>query len=484
MKSASDLIARFGTHLNLDQAELITKAYELAKSAHAGQFRKSGEPYFTHPLETAEILISLNLGPEVVAAGLLHDVPDDTAVTLEEIESSFGVSIARMVRGVSNVSNIRLRKYSPEEFVENLRQFFLVVAADARVVYIKLADRLHNMRTLQYLASEKQLRLSRETLEVFAPLADRLGIGKIKGELEDLAFPYAYPSEYQWVKKESQKYLEEAEAVLPEINTSISTMLREVDIKFNLQQRVKHLYSLYRKLLLWDRDFSKIYDLVAVRLIVSSVADCYEVLGMVHAKWLPLPGRIKDYIARPKANGYQSLHTTVVGPHGKVFEIQIRTWEMHETAEKGLAAHWSYSEAKMSKETTLEERHKGYTTPEHKLAWVNSLLQFQQEVSNPQDFLEGLQKDILSSQIYVFTPEGDVVDLPAGATPIDFAYAIHTELGDYCAGAKINGKMCGLAEKLENGQIVEIIKGKKIAPKKDWLNFVATVAKNVISVSI
>lgn len=475
MKSANDLLAQFKRHLNLEESQLIIHAYEVAAGAHAGQTRYNGEPYLAHPVATAEILIGLDLDPEVVAAGLLHDVPDDTAVTIETIEQEFGSSIARMVKGVGNVGNLRLPRHSQEEFVENLRHFFLVLAADVRVVYIKLADRLHNMRTLQFTPPEVQQRLSHETLEIFAPLANRLGIGGIKGELEDLAFPYVYPEEYAWVKSQSQKYLEGAEKVLPEIENEISELLRKSNIKYSLQLRIKHLYSLYKKLLLWERDFSKIYDLVAVRIIVDSVADCYEVLGLINNRWSPLPGKIKDYIARPKANGYQSLHTTVVGPHGKVFEIQIRTWEMHATAEQGLAAHWNYSEAKMSKDTSAGALSVGITAPAHRLDWVNSLLQFQKEVQDPKDFLEGLEKDILNNRIYVFTPAGDVVDLPVGATPLDFAYSIHTDLGDYCSGAKVNGKMSSLTTKLENGQIVEIAKGKKVAAKKDWLNSVVTI---------
>jgi len=468
-----ELISQFKTPLDQEETALLTKAYDLARQAHQHQKRFSGEPYFIHPLATAEILIRLNLDPEVIAAGLLHDVIEDAGIAPEKIEKEFGRNIRLLVEGVSKVSKLRLRQYSKNEFVENLRHFFLVVAKDARVVFVKLADRLHNMRTLEYVPKHKRERIARETLEIYAPLADRLGIGEIKGELEDLAFPYVYPKEYQWIKKEAAPYYQTAKDRLEVIQQQLRQRIKQESIDFTLQARTKHLYSLYRKLLLWDKDFSKIYDIIALRVIVNSVENCYAVLGIVHQMWKPLLGRIKDYIAQPKANGYQSLHTTVIGNGGCIFEIQIRTEEMHQVAERGLAAHWNYAEAKRSAKNDRLLK-SGVNPAQEKINWVNTLLGWE-EGEDPSEFLDAVKNDLLNKRIFVFTPEGDVINLPINATPVDFAYAIHGEIGDCCAGAKIDGKMSPLSAKLENGQLVEIIKGKNKKPNPDWLDFVVTV---------
>jgi len=379
-----------------------------------------------------------------------------------------------LVGGITKIGRIKLKGSREEEFLENLRRLFLVMAKDLRVVFIKLCDRLHNMQTLQYVPQHKQRRIARETLEVYAPLADRLGIGEIKGDLEDLAFPYIYSEEYHWVQEVSGPRRGALDKYLPVAKRALRRVLDKEGIEAEIQGRAKHLYSLYRKLLLKDRDIDKIYDLVALRVVVEDVEACYAVLGLIHHHWKPLLGLIKDYIAQPKPNGYQSLHTTIFGPEGKIIEIQVRSRAMHEAAEYGATAHWHYARQKnLAKSKDRLDANGGI--PEEKLAWVRRLVSWQQEIENPEEFRKTLKLDVFAKRIFVFTPKGDVVDLPAGATPIDFAYEIHSEIGDGCVGAKVNGKMVVLNSKLKNGDIVEIIVSKKPrGPKRDWLGMAVT----------
>jgi len=490
MKTVEQLLSLFPCDLKDWEKDLIVKAYQFSQQAHERHKRYSGEPYFVHPVAAAEILISLGQGPEVVVAGLLHDTIEDADVAPDVLEKEFGRGVRRLVEGVSNVSALRLRRSqggsgAEAEFIDNLRHFFLVVARDARVELVKLADRLHNMRTLKYVPEHKQARIARETMEVYAPLADRLGMGQLKGELEDLSFFYLEPEKFAWLELEVNKHFRGFKRKLPEIKRQISRVLKQSSVEYTLQARAKHWYSLYCKLAVCGNDFNRIHDIVALRVIVGSVEDCYTVLGIIHAHWKPLLGTIKDYISQPKTNGYQSLHTTVFGPLGQIVEIQIRTKEMHEKAENGLASHWYYSQAKVSGLVSKTQLEKGLTAPKEKISWVNILLGWQKQAEENQEFFDGLKNDLLNKRIFVFTPEGDVVDLPIGATPVDFAYALHSQLGDLCSEAKIDGKMSPLSSKLQNGQIVEIIKGKRKQPSQGWLDFVITVeAKRKIRASV
>lgn len=462
---------------------LVKKAYEFAEIAHAGQMRLSGEPVMEHLISVAEVLAGLKLDSTSIAAAFLHDIIEDTGVTKEELEKEFGEEVTLLVEGVSKVGSLKLRGEREEEFVENLRKMILVMAKDLRVVFIKLADRLHNLRTLQYLPKEKQIRIARETLEVYAPLADRMQIGKLKGELEDLAFPYVYPEDYQWLLKYSSPYLKRRELDLKEAMRILNDELKRERIKAEVQGRPKHLYSLWRKLLRpeIDKDIVKINDLVAVRILVKSVRDCYAALGIVHKLWKPVPHEgVSDFIAQPKPNGYRSIHTKVFGPNGRIIEIQIRTYEMHEEAENGVAAHWHFAEQK-GKSSSDVKIGKGFFAPSDKLAWVKELVGWQKEIVDSKEFLNSLKFDALANRIYIFSPKGDVYDLPAGASPIDFAYAVHTDIGNEIDGAKINGKMAGLSSKLKNGDVVEIINKKCSHPSREWLEFVVTtVAKREI----
>ncbi len=473
-KDLTQLLEQVKSYNPKADTALIKRAYHFAKEAHEGQKRFSGEPYFSHPLATARGLAGLKLDAVTIAAGLLHDVPEDTPLTLEDVEKEFGKELAFLVGGITKIGRIKLKGSREEEFLENLRRLFLVMAKDLRVVFIKLCDRLHNMQTLQYVPQHKQKRIARETLEVYAPLADRLGIGEIKGELEDLAFPYVYPEDYRWVKKISAPRREDFDKYVPAAKRALKRALDKEGIEAEIQGRAKHLYSLYRKLLLKDRDIANIYDLVALRVVVEDVEACYAVLGSIHHHWKPLLGLIKDYIAQPKPNGYQSLHTTIFGPEGKIIEIQVRSREMHEASEYGAAAHWQYARRKkLAKSEDHLDANGGI--PEEKLAWVRRLVSWQQEIENPEEFKKTLKLDVFAKRIFVFTPKGDVVDLPAGATPIDFAYEIHSEIGDGCVGAKVGGKMVGLDTKLQNGDIVEIVVSKKSrGPKRDWLGIAVT----------
>jgi GTP pyrophosphokinase len=452
----------------LDQGEL-TRAYELALKAHAGQKRKTGDDYITHPLKAAEYLAKWELDQLTVMAGLLHDVIEDTDVTKDQIAKQFPGPLAELVDGVTKLGEIDLVSGN-EAYVENLRKMFLAMAQDIRVLLIKLADRLHNMQTLQPLSSADRRRISKETLEVYAPLANRLGMGELKAELEDLAFMHLEPAKYEKLKRSLQSVLKSRSRYLSKMKRSLEETLKESGVKAEVEGRTKHYYSIAKKL---DKqgELDKIYDLVAIRVIVPTVEDCYKTLGLIHQHFKPLIYRIKDYIAVPKPNGYQSLHTTVFGPEGTITEIQVRTPEMHEEAERGVAAHFHYDEMKGGREY---REGKSSTVSSDKLTWVNQLMDWQKEMVEGEEFIEGLRIDFFRDRIFVFTPKGDVYDLPDGATSVDFAYHVHSKVGDSCVGAKVNGKILPLDRRLENRDIVEILTKKGAHPSQDWLGFVKT----------
>ena len=445
--------------------ETIIKAYKLAKYAHRDQKRKSGEPYFIHPLAVANIICDMQLDIETVSGGLLHDVVEDTEYTYEDIESIFNKEIADLVDGVTKLGKIKYRS-KEETQSENLRKMFLAMAKDIRVILIKLADRLHNMRTLNYMDPEKAKYKATETLEIYGGIAHRLGISKIKWELEDLALRYIdHDGYYELVEKVSMKRSQREENIARIVN-SLQEKFAEMEIPCDVYGRPKHFYSIYRKMKNKHKSFEEIFDLTAVRVLVDTVKDCYAVLGVVHTLWKPIPGRFKDYIAMPKPNMYQSLHTTVVGPDGEPLEIQIRTHEMHNIAEYGIAAHWKYKEGiSNSKEDKIEE----------KLQWLRQMMEWEKDLKDPHEFMDALKEDVFSSQVYVFTPQGDVIELPAESTPIDFAYRVHTNVGNKCVGAKVNGRMVTLDYKLQNGNIVEILTSSNSpGPSRDWLGIVKT----------
>lgn len=467
-------IKRYNSQADLD---LIRKAYQFAGKVHAGQKRLSGEDYINHSLAVAQYLVDWKLDSSSIAAGLLHDSVEDTGTSLEKLEKEFGKAIADLVDGVTKIGEIKLRESKTEEFVENLRKMIIVMAKDLRVVLIKLADRYHNLQTLYVLPKEKQIRIAQETIEIYAPLAERLGIGEMKGRLEDLAFPYLYPEEYQWLKKYSTSCYKQTNRHLEEVKKKLHKELAAEGIRAEIQARAKHLYSLYKKLLRpeIDKDITKIYDLVALRIIVETIEQCYVALGIVHRLYKPVPAKgISDFIAQPKPNGYRSIHTTVFTPNGKITEIQIRTHKMHEEAENGIAAHWYFTQQKQkgAKDSQVEA---GFFAPAEKMNWVKELVKWQNEITDSKEFINSLKFDALKHRIFVFSPKGDVFDLPVDSTPIDFAYAVHTNLGDLCMGAKADGKMAPLDYKLKSGQVIEIMtaKGKK-RPSRDWLNFVVT----------
>lgn len=458
-------------HYRHEQLRLFEKAYGFAETAHEGQLRKSGEPYVSHCLAVADYLGNhLRMDINTVAAGLLHDVTENTKITLKEVRENFGDQIAFMVAGISKLGQVKLRNQKDQNYIETLRKMLLAMAADIRVVLIKLADRRHNLLTLQFLPSDKQERIARETMEVYAPIADRLGMGELKGELEDLAFPFVYHKDYSWLielvkerYEEMKEYVERAKEII--IKDFEESGIRYIDIS----GRAKHLYSLYQKLLRpkYNRDLGQIYDLIALRIITKSLEDCYTCLGALHSKYRPLPGRIKDYIAFPKPNGYRSIHTTVFGPERRILEIQIRTLEMHQEAEYGIAAHWAYAEKGKPK--------KGVKVGGEQLEWVNQLREWQREIGSDSDeFFESLKIDFFKNRIFIFTPKGDVKDLPEGATSLDFAFSVHTNLGLQATGAKINDKMAKLSDELDNGDVVEIITAKEPRVSRDWLRFVKT----------
>ena len=459
---------------------ILRRAWEFAKTAHTGQKRLSGGPYAMHELETAKILASWKLDTTTIVAGLLHDTVEDGAAKLNDLEKEFSKDVANLVDGVTKISYLRLRGSREEEFVENLRKMFLAMAKDLRVVLVKLADRLHNMQTLQAVPEEKQVRIARETLEVYAPLAERLGMGGVKTQLDDLAFPYVYPDEFGKVKSLSMIHYKKTEEHIRKVKTTILKSLIKEKIEAKVDGRKKHLYSLWKKLERpeIDWDFTKIHDIVALRVLVKTTPQCYTALGVVHGHYKPVPHLgVSDFIAQPKPNGYRSIHTKVFGPAGRIVEVQIRTLEMHKEAEYGVAAHWHLSMLKANKGISSQEVEEGKRNivDQNKFRWVRQLVDWQKEISDSKKFLEAVKFDALSERIFVFSPKGDVFDLPVGSTPIDFAYTVHTDLGDFIKGAKVDGKIVPLNFKLGSGQVVEIIKSKNVkTPNKDWLEFVVT----------
>lgn len=472
-----DLLSMRRTSFSWEQIDRISRAYEFAKAAHAGQKRKSGEEYFNHSVQTAATLLKMGLGSNTAVAALLHDVPEDTPVSLKEVEKEFGKEIAFIVDGVTKLGKIKLRGQREEYYLDNLRKMFLAMAADIRVVLIKLADRLHNMKTLDSLPTDKQQRIAKETMEIFAPIANRLGIGEIKGQLEDLAFKYLDRKNYdRVVKLEKEAFEERKQYVNRAIEELRKELLKEKIKVIDIHGRAKHYYSLYLKLKKHENDLGKIFDIVAIRIIVPTIVDCYETLGIVHNKYRPLIGRIKDYISLPKPNGYRSIHTTIFGPEGKMLEIQIRTERMHDEAEFGIAAHWIYTEKKTWKDLILRRAQSKVIIPEKDLEWIKQLQSWQKETGGRSDeFWSSLKIDFFKNHIFAFTPMGDVVDLPEKATPVDFAYKIHTDIGNRTNGAKVNGKMVSLDHNIKNGDVIEILMSRENKlPSRDWLKFVKT----------
>ncbi|MDD3894310.1 MAG: bifunctional (p)ppGpp synthetase/guanosine-3',5'-bis(diphosphate) 3'-pyrophosphohydrolase [Syntrophomonadaceae bacterium] len=444
--------------------ELIEKAYEYAQTAHEGQKRISGEAYIIHPVEVAYILTEIEMDTASICAALLHDVLEDTILTYEEITREFGEEIALLVDGVTKLSRIEFKSKQDAQ-AENLRRMFIAMANDIRVILIKLADRLHNMRTLNYQPEYKQKEIAQETMEIFAPLAHRLGIFKFKWELEDLAFFFLDPDMYYQIAKKLKQKRKEREEYVNDLIAQIRNGIEQIGIEADIKGRPKNIYSIYKKMIKQMKDIDEIYDKIAIRVIVNDVHECYGVLGIIHTMWKPLPGRFKDYIATPKPNMYQSLHTTFIGKGGEPFEVQIRTGEMHQTAESGIAAHWRYKEGTSPKDKKYDQ----------KLAWLRQILEWQQDIKDTDEFMESLKIDLFDDTVFVFTPKGAVIELPKGACPVDFAYRVHTEVGHQCTGAKVNGRIVPLDYSLSNGDIVEIITSKNsLGPSRDWLNFVKT----------
>ncbi len=445
-----------------EDISLIRKAWEFCVSHHAGQTRASGEPYIVHPLEVAEVLAEMKLDGTAIAAALLHDAVEDTPATSEEIGERFGDQVAHIVEGVTKIDKIQFANREDRQ-AENVRKMLLAMVSDVRVVLIKLADRLNNMRTLEHLKPDRQEAIARETLDIYAPLAHRLGMGKVRGELEDLAFRYTDPVSYEQVSAAVEARRVEGEQFLRGVEDTLVEQLRENGIQARVEWRIKRLYSIFQKIERTKVSFDQVYDLLAIRVITEDVTSCYAVFGLIHTLWRPVPGRIKDFIAIPRANRYQSLHTTVMGASGHQFEVQIRTEEMHRIAEEGIAAHWKYKAGGGSAVTARDEE---------RLNWIRQLVEWQKEMTDPNEFLSSLKMDLYPDEVYTFTPKGKVVVVPAGATPVDFAYTIHTEVGHTCVGAKINGRMAPLRTKLRTGDIVEIVTQKDHKPSRDWLTFV------------
>ena len=469
-----ELIDRVKKYHPSDDISLIERAYEVARRAHEGQLRKSGEPYIIHPLYVSIILAGLEMDKETIAAGLLHDVVEDTVLTREEIEEKFGADVALLVDGVTKLKKLKLSgdygdrtQVQQEMQARNLRKMFLAMAKDIRIILIKLADRLHNMRTMEFMPIEKQQRISQETLDIYSPIAERLGISKIKVELDDLSLKYLYPDVYFDLVEKVEQRKSEREHYVQEIAQEVKKHLLEAGIEGEVDGRVKHYFSIYRKMVNQNKSLEEIYDLFAVRVIVGTIRDCYAVLGTIHEMYKPIPGRFKDYIAMPKANMYQSLHTTLIGPAGQPFEIQIRTYEMHRAAEYGIAAHWKYKEAGSSQKVEK-------TREEEKLAWLRQILEWQQDMSDNREFMDLLKSDLnlFSDDVYCFTPRGEVKNLPAGSTPVDFAYAIHTAVGNRMTGARVNGKIVNIDYQIKNGDRIEILTSPNSkGPSLDWLSF-------------
>jgi len=451
-----DLLRKVRSYRPAEDQALVKKAYEFSEQHHKGQVRKSGEPYLVHPLEVAILLAEMRLDATAIVAGLLHDAVEDTTVTVDEIEAEFGEQVAHIVEGVTKISKIDFAS-SEEAQAENVRKMVLAMMDDIRVVLIKLADRLHNMRTLKYLSEERQQKIARETLDIYAPIAHRLGMGKIRGELEDLAFQYVDPISYTQVKEAIESRRKEGEAFLAEVQGTIQQKLRENKIQARVEARIKRIYSIWQKLQRQRISVDQIYDMLALRVITQSESDCYAVLGILHSQWRPVPGRIKDFIAIPRNNFYKSLHTTVISEKGHAFEVQIRTEEMHKMAEEGIAAHWKYKDGPVS------------ARDEQRLAWLRQVVEWQRDMKNSDEFLSTLKIDLYPEEVYTFTPKGKIVVLPRDATPIDFAYTVHTEVGHTCVGAKVNGRIVPLRYKLRSGDIVEILTQPGHDPSRDWL---------------
>lgn len=470
------------SYLSESDQRLVHRSFLYAQKAHAGQKRNTGEPYIQHSLFAAAAIADLKLDAPSVAAALLHDICEDTDTTSAQLRKEFGKEITNIVDGVTKLSKIRIttrwlfvkEKEQLAEYdrqVETLRKMFMAMAQDIRVVIIKLADRLHNIQTISGVPENKKYRIAKETLVIYAALANRLGMGDLRGQLEDLSFPIVYPKEYTELKKQVANKLSEKEKYITKLKKTIMIKLFKEGIRGEIHGRTKHMYSLWRKLQRYDNDLSCIYDLVALRIIVGTVEECYKTLGIIHNNWRPLVGRIKDYIAMPKPNGYRSIHTTVFGPGGEIVEIQIRTKEMHQQAEFGIAAHWHYSEKKGSLDYILRRNNR---VPKKELVWVQELANWQKALADNKEMLSTLGMDFFSKRIFVYTPTGDVKNLPVGATPIDFAYAVHTDLGNHTGGAKVNNKMVDFSHQLQSGDIVEIIKKKNASPKTDWLEYTKT----------
>src|SRR4249920_3000016 len=458
-----DLLEKVRAYSPDADVELLRRAYVFSAFEHRGQVRHSGEPYLIHPLAVANILADMRLDAVAIAAGLLHDVVEDTLTTINRIEELFGPEVAHVVEGVTKISAIPFSS-SEERQAENFRKMLLAMVDDIRVILVKLADRLHNMRTLNHLPEERRIKVAQETRDIYAPIANRLGMSKVKNELEELSFRYLEPQAYEALRVKVDSRRRATEGLIGQLKATISETLREASVPvIEIDGRIKRLWSIHQKLKRQRIELEQVYDFIALRIVTDSVKDCYAALGIIHQTWSPVPGRIKDFIAMPRPNGYQSLHTSVISEHGFPFEVQIRSEEMHARAEDGIAAHWKYKEGRV-----------GDHRDERYFAWMRQLLEVQQEVRDPQEFLQNLKIDLYPEEVYIFTPKGEVRSLPRGATAVDFAYTVHTDVGNQCVGVRINGKMVPLRTRLQNGDIVEIVTQAGHKPSRDWLTFVVT----------